>query len=69
MLIVFVCFSELIMVFNTFHENIEGERQSEKLFLCNVEFAVMGRGVWRGNLLWPHLIFEFDPASFCRICC
>lgn len=55
MLIAFVCFSELIMVLNTSHEIIEGERQrkSEKLFLCNVMFAVTGRGVWRGDLFWP----------------
>lgn len=35
MLIAFVCFSNLIKVLNTLHENIEGERQrkSEKLFL------------------------------------
>lgn len=38
MFIPFVCFSNLIKVLSTLHENIEGERQrkSEKLFLYTV---------------------------------
>lgn len=53
MLIAYVCFSELIMVLKTFYENIEGEKLSEQLFLCNVTFAAMGTGICRGDLLWP----------------
>lgn len=82
MLIAFVCFSKLIKVLNTFHENIKGERQrkSEKLFLCNVVFAVMDRGVWRGDLFcilsywvsvhkFVHLALKFYPDSYCSQCC
>lgn len=48
MFITFVCFSNLIKVLNTLHENIEGERQrkSEKLFLYTVHTCYDVPRVW-----------------------